>query len=44
MSVVLGHVDVAVVVQVIGGKSHLQGNSYAEHCRVGHLPCIVKGT
>ena len=43
LSVVLGHVPVAVVVQVIGCKNHLPDNGCTVHCWVGHLPCIVKG-
>ena len=41
---VTGHMNVTVVVQVIGAKSYLQGNGCAEHCWVGHLPCIVRGS
>ena len=39
LSVASGHAHVAVVVQVIGGKSHLPGNHCDEHgpllCRLG---------
>ena len=43
LSVVSGHVYVAVVVQVIGGESHLPGNGCSEHCWVGFLLCIMRG-
>ena len=42
-SAVMGHVQVAVVVQVIRGESDLPGNGCAEHCWFGCLPGIVKG-
>ena len=44
VTVVLGLMHIAVVVQVIGGESHLPGNGYAEHYWVGHLLCIVLGS
>ena len=40
---VMGHVHVAVAMQVIRGKSHLPGSGCTEHCWVGHLLCIMRG-
>ena len=43
LSVIIGHVHVAVVMQVIRGESHLPGNGCVEHIWVGHPSCIMRG-